>query len=98
LFRFAWPARGPAVAARDGLLARARSTALLLGNVRWAARNGVLALAPPPRAEGGLVANHLMFTWRQGARLYAVTLHAWEPFTQTVATLRAVVASLPPVR
>jgi hypothetical protein len=39
-----------------------------------------------------------MFTWRQGARFYAVTLHAWEPFTQTEATLRAVVDSLPPVR
>lgn len=97
LFHFAWPPRGPAVAVGDGLLARPRSAALLLANVRWAGRPGVLALAPPSRAGGALVANHLMFTWRRGAQFYAVTLHAWEPFAQAVATLRAVVDSLPAV-
>jgi hypothetical protein len=80
------------VALRDGLLRRRRERSLGFGTVRWAGRAGQLFLAPSyPR--GGMLGNHLVFRWRAGRREYVLSLHAWEPLTEAVATLRAVVAS-----
>ena len=39
--------------------------------------------------------NHLIFRWREHGRTYALGLHAWEPLSEAVATLRAIVDSLP---
>jgi hypothetical protein len=62
--------------------------------VAWSGRRGTLLRAAPyPR--GGLHGNHLVFRWQEGNREYAVSLHIWAPPAETVATLRAVVASMP---
>ena len=58
------------------------------GRRDWNGRHGVLVL-------GDCFANHLCFRWRERGVGYQIDLHGWEPFTQTVASLRAIVASLP---
>jgi hypothetical protein len=60
----------------------------------WSGRRGTLLRAAPyPR--GGIHGDHLVFRWREGRREYAVSLHAWKPLRETVATLDAIVTSLP---
>ena len=78
------------VTLRDGLMRRARSRTYALGPARWGGRAGRLYLAASyPR--GGWLGNHLIFRWRTGRSDYVVSLHAWEPLTETAATLRAIV-------
>jgi hypothetical protein len=78
----------PPVPVRDGLF-RIRSTGPIpLGPVSWAGRNGELIL-------GDCFGNHLCFRWGQLGVGYQIDLHGWEPFTQAVAALEAVIASLP---
>jgi hypothetical protein len=94
----AWPwPDGPLVRARDGLLRRQRPQPLLLGRPSWNGRHGELALAPAFPA-GGSQGNHLVFRWRQGGAEYVLGLHAWEPLSEAVATLRRMVGSLPAAR
>ena len=65
-----------------------------LRRVVWSGRRGTLLRAAPyPR--GGIHGNHLVFRWREGETEYALSLHAWKPPGETVATLEAIVASLP---
>lgn len=79
---------------RDGTMRRERSAPVFFGRVRWAGRVGALYLMPAfPR--GGMLGNHLVFSWRQGLRPYALSLHAWEPLTESAATLRKMVEALP---
>ena len=60
--------------------------------MRWA-RVGALYLMPSfPR--GGMLGNHLVFSWRQSGRRYALSLHAWEPLTESAVTLRKMVRAL----
>jgi hypothetical protein len=59
-----------------------------LGRPRWAGRTGALVL-------GDCFGNHLCFRWRRRGVGYQIDLHGWEPFLQTVATLHAIVASVP---
>jgi hypothetical protein len=92
--RFKWPPAGDAVAVRDGLRQLRRAHALALGRRTWGGREGELVFAPPFGA-GGIAGNHVVFRWRDGSSYYAVTLHSWEPFTETVAVLRALVESVP---
>jgi hypothetical protein len=82
------------VAGRSGTTLRAAETRALR-RVSWEGRRGrLLVAAPYPR--GGLMGDHLIFRWRDGRREYAASLHAWEPFQETIDTLEAVVASMPP--
>jgi hypothetical protein len=78
----------------DGLIRMKRRAGLDLGPARWGNLDGRLILAPP-FPLGGIDGNHLLFRWSDGGTGYQLGLHAWEPFTETVATLRAVVESLP---
>jgi hypothetical protein len=78
----------------DGLVRMKRRVGLDLGPARWGGRDGRLILAPP-FPLGGIDGNHLLFRWRVGGTGYQLGLHSWEPFTETVATLRAVIESLP---
>ena len=81
------------VAGRSGTTLRAVETRARR-RVSWEGRLGRLLLAAPyPR--GGLMGDHLIFRWRDGRREYAASLHAWEPFQETVDTPEAVVASMP---
>jgi hypothetical protein len=79
---------------RDGLMHTKRRVGLDLGSVRWSGRSGRLILAPPV-PFGGVEGNHVIFNWREGGIDYRLSLHAWEPFMESVATLRATVGSLP---
>ena len=93
-FAFRWPAAADAVPVRNGLRRLDRSHALALGRRTWGGHRGELVLAPP-FAAGGVTGNHLIFRWREGSSYYGVTLHSWEPFTETVKVLRALVESAP---
>jgi hypothetical protein len=79
---------------RDGLLRRRRGAPVSFGRARWADRIGALYLMPP-FPHGGMLGNHLVFSWRQDKRPYALSLHAWEPLTESVATLQTMVEGLP---
>jgi hypothetical protein len=94
LFPFRLPPRKPAARIRNGLRSRPRTTAPSFGRFRWGCRSGELVLAPS--VSGGIVANHLVYWWGSRRRAYAVTLHAWEPFRETVAVLKRIVRSVPP--
>jgi hypothetical protein len=89
---FSWPTTTHRVVVHDGLFASRRPRALFLGHVRWGARSGELVLAPS-FPSGGMMSDHLIFYSGGNATGRMVTLHGWEPFTQVVATLRAIVLS-----
>ena len=90
-FPFAWP-HGPARPAEDSLLRPNRQMAILLGSRQWAGLRGTLILAPP-LVFGGENGDHLIFRWKQGDVDHMISMHAWAPLRQAVATLGAVVAS-----
>jgi hypothetical protein len=69
--------------------------ALYLGRVTWNGRIGDLVLAPPFEYSDTIHADHLIFRWADHGYEYAMSLHAWEPFLEAVAALRAMVDSLP---
>ena len=71
-----------------------RENGFLLGHLNWRGRDGDLLLAPP-YPSGGIHGNHVMFLWKGEGLTYVISLHGWEPFREAVATLRAIVASLP---
>jgi hypothetical protein len=91
---FTWPSPDEAVPVRDGLRRLHRGRALALGKRSWSGHEGELVFAPPFDA-GGIAGNHVLYRWREGDSYYAVTLHSWEPFTESVAVLRALVESIP---
>jgi hypothetical protein len=91
---FKWPSAADAVAVRNGLRRLHRAHALALGRRTWGGREGELVFAPSFGARG-IAGNHVVFRWRRGSSFYAVTLHSWEPFTETVKVLRALVGSVP---
>jgi hypothetical protein len=96
LFPFRLPPSKPMVGIRNGLRRKPRATAVSFGRFAWGCRRGNLVLAPSPSMNGGIVGDHLVYWWRSHSRTYAVTLHAWEPFRQTVAVLKRIVRSVPP--
>lgn len=79
---------------RDGVMRRARTGAISFGEVRWAGRMGTLTLSPS-FPSGGVLGNHLNFTWRERGTQHTLSLHAWEPLTGAAAALRAMVEGLP---
>jgi hypothetical protein len=90
-FYFEWPT-GPMVAVADALEGD-RQTPVLLDAHSWAGRQGALALAPAFPA-GGVDGDHLVYRWEECDREYAISLHAWKPLDESVATLRALVESV----
>jgi hypothetical protein len=90
---FEWPRAEDPVMIEDGLYARERRRALFFGERSWGGRRGELVLAPA-FPQGGITGNHLIFRWRNESFYYAVTLHGWEPFTETATALRAMVSSV----
>ena len=81
--RFRHPVERP----RDGLFRTRGSEPIPLGRPRWVPGGGVLVL-------GDCFANHLCYRWRRHGAGYQIDLHGWEPFSQTVATLHAIVSSI----
>lgn len=84
-----------AVPLTDGLMRRPRERPLCFGGARIGGRDGDLFLVPP-FPTGGMIGNHLVFRWEQDGEHYALSLHAWEPLTETAATLAAIVAAAGP--
>lgn len=82
---------------QDGLMRHDRTDGVFFGLFRWGRRSGSLVLAPPYPAAGAQ-SNHLIFSWHHKGRTYALGIHGWEPFTETVQTLRRIVAALPDPR
>ena len=76
----------------DGLDTGTRRRPLLLGLRRWGGHTGALFLAPS-YPFGGQIGGHLTFWWRKGGHGYVMSLHAWEPLTESARVLRAIVAS-----
>lgn len=74
---------------------RTRTEPISFGRVRWGDTRGLLFLAPP-FLTGGYLGDHLAFVWRAGDTSWAVSLHAWEPLREAVATLRAMTLSAEP--
>lgn len=89
-FLFRWPESGT-TPVRDGLMSRRRSTALSFGQIKVGSLRGQLVLAPPTQSGGGLVGNHLLFRTREAGADYLVSLHAWEPLSESVTTLRKMI-------
>jgi hypothetical protein len=92
-FLSGWPTRPGEIA--NGDVAGLRRSGLALGYVRWNGRRGALALIPP-YGYGGMQGEHLVFRWCGDGTDFALGLHAWEPFTETVSALRRIVEALPP--
>lgn len=92
------------VKSRDGLLdgpesreaiAKNPPNALYLGDRTWGGKRGELVLAPPYDKVVSIHGGHLIFVWSGGKSDYVVSLHAWEPFTESESTLKAIVESIP---
>jgi hypothetical protein len=90
-FYFEWPS-GPLVPVADALEGD-RQIPVLLEAPSWAGEQAALLLAPAFPA-GGVDGDHLVYRWEEGGREYALSLHAWKPFDECMATLRVLVESI----
>lgn len=52
-----------------------------------------LLFLAPPYPSGGYLGNHLVLVWEVQEGRHAISLHAWEPLTEAVATLRRMALS-----
>jgi hypothetical protein len=77
------------------LVARERSSPLLVGRPRWGGRTGTLVLAPSFDRSSTIHGDHLMYVWHAGGVGYVVSLHVWSPPAETVAALESIVESIP---
>jgi hypothetical protein len=77
---------------RDGVLRERRGAPVSFGLVDVGGRRALLFLAPP-YPTGGYLGNHLVLVWGARGARRAVSLHAWEPLTEAVATLLRLVPS-----
>jgi hypothetical protein len=68
--------------------------ALYLGTVTWNDMTGDLVLVPSFAFVDSIHADHVLFLWQTAGNDYALSVHAWEPFTESVAALEAMVVSL----
>jgi hypothetical protein len=85
---------GTPVPVGDGLANAPRRRALAFGPRRWAGISGQLSLAPSRGPIPLVYFHYLLFRWDTVNGETAIGLHAWEPFTETVQTLHALVDRL----
>lgn len=69
-----------------------RRKGIFIASVTWFGKEGALILAPSFPA-GGIDGDHVIFRWNEAGGEYAVSIHAWEPLTETINVLCAVVGS-----
>jgi hypothetical protein len=102
---FLFPREGVIFSPVDGLMVSETRLALaskrlpegvFLGTAEWNGRIGTLVVVPPFDEVGSIHADHVVFRWGEAPVEYALSLHAWEPFSEVMPTLRAIVESLPP--
>lgn len=72
---------------------RIDDVAVNLGDHTWGTKDGTLVLAPA-FPTGGIDGGHLMFLWEEAGTTVALSLHAWVPLDDAIATLRDVVRSI----
>lgn len=65
---------------------------LLDDDARWGSRTGRVVLWPED--PGAPTSAHLSFDWSENGTSYRISLRAWEPLDESIATLRAVVESV----
>ena len=92
-FRFTYPTHGVRPRRLDGLFSKPRAKALFIGSYRWGGKIGTVVLAPS-YPMGGEQGDHLIFRWKRDSVRFAVGLHGWEPLSQTMATLKTMIASI----
>jgi hypothetical protein len=92
-FQFRYPTQGRRIHNLDGLFGKKRTRAIFVGAYTWAGKSGTVVLAPT-YPGGGEQGNHLIFRWHRSNVGCAVGLHGWEPLSQALATLRAMVRSI----
>jgi hypothetical protein len=90
-FPFEWPS-GDVVPVAQALDAE-RNTPVLLGAFSWGGNEGTLVLAPA-FPVGGVDGDHVVYRWQEEDTEYALSLHAWTPLEECVATLRMLVESV----
>ena len=91
----AWPWRRPGGPSRiEGEPPHEREHATLLATPRWTDEEGDLVLAPS-YPSGGMNGEHLMYMWTEEETEFALSLHAWDPISETIGALRAIVRSIP---
>jgi hypothetical protein len=82
------------VVVRDGLANVPSAHGRSFGARRWAGIRGRLSLAPSRGPVPLVYFHYLLFRWREPDGEGVIGLHAWEPFTETVQTLHALVDRL----
>jgi len=87
---------GPSTPVRDGLANMPRTGELFLGRRRWAGLDGQLSLTPSQGRVPLVYFRYLLFRWHDANGESAIGLHAWEPFSETVQTLHALIDRLTP--
>jgi hypothetical protein len=93
----AFPASGARfVAVRNGMANGLRRRPIALGPRMWSGIRGELSLTPSVYAAQEELADLVVFRWRDAAGDHAIGLNVWEPLTDSVATLRAIVSTLAP--
>jgi hypothetical protein len=93
----AFPASGATpVILRNGIANGLRRRPIALGPRTWAGIKGELSLTPTSYYDLGELADLVAFRWQDAAGDHAVGLNVWEPLTDSVATLRAIVSTLAP--
>jgi hypothetical protein len=88
--------RAKPVAVRNGIANGLRRHAIALGHRTWSSIKGELSLTPTVYAAEGALADLVVFRWHDALGDHAVGLNVWEPLTDAVATLHAVVSTLTP--
>lgn len=49
----------------------------------------------PSFPTGGIDGDHVIFRWSEDDAEYAVSIHAWDPLSDSIEMLRSVIASIP---
>ena len=86
--------RARPVALENGMANGLRRHVVALGRRTWSGIEGELSLTPTTYAAEGALADLVVFRWQDARGDHAVGLNVWEPLTDAVATLHAVVSTL----
>ena len=89
-------ARARSVAVRNGIANGLRRRPIAFGPRTWSGIRGELSLTPSVYAAQGELTDLVVFRWRDAAGDHAVGVNVWEPLTDSVATLRAIISTLAP--
>jgi hypothetical protein len=93
----AFPSSGARpVVVRNGMANGLRRRPIALGPRTWSGIQGELSLTPTSYYDLGELSDLVVFRWRDAAGSRAVGVNVWEPLTDSVATLRAIVSMLAP--